>query len=104
MDYDAVSIAPDVYRVIFENERVRVLVVTAEPGTKSPMHGHPDSVMHALSDASIVVTSEHGEGHAAEVAAGATFWNAATTHSVGNVGSGNLHFIRVELKEKSQTG
>ena len=40
MDYDAVSVAPEVYRVIFENERVRVLDVTAEPGEKSPMHGH----------------------------------------------------------------
>jgi quercetin dioxygenase-like cupin family protein len=98
MDYDAVSVAPEVYRVIFENERVRVLDVTAEPGEKSPMHGHPDSVMHALSDAAIVVTPEQGESHRAEVAAGTTFWNAATTHSVENVGTGKVHFIRVELK------
>jgi len=62
------------------------------------MHSHPDSVMRALSDASIIVTSEQGESDRAEVTAGATFWTSATTHSVENVGVGTVHFIRIELK------
>ncbi|MDH5616494.1 MAG: hypothetical protein OEY62_08140 [Acidimicrobiia bacterium] len=33
--------------VVFENERVRVLDVRADPGSESPMHSHPDSVMYA---------------------------------------------------------
>ncbi len=98
MAYDAVSVAPEIYKVLFENDRVRVLEVTGEPGSRSPMHSHPDSVMHALNDASIIVTSEQGDSDRAEVAAGATFWSSATTHSVENVGTGTVHFIRVELK------
>ena len=98
MTYDAVSVAPEVYAVLFENDRVRVLDVTGEPGVVSPMHSHPDSVMHALSGGTIEVTSEQGESMTAEISAGATFWNAATTHSVENVGTNTVRFIRVELK------
>jgi quercetin dioxygenase-like cupin family protein len=91
-------VAPEVYRVLFENDRVRVLEVTGEPGSRSPMHSHPDSVMHALSDAKIVVTPEQGESERAEVTAGATFWTQAATHSVENIGTGTVRFIRIELK------
>ena len=61
MNDDAVSVAPDVYKVLFENDRVRVLEVRANPGETSPAHTHPDSVIHALSDATLVVTTQQGE-------------------------------------------
>jgi quercetin dioxygenase-like cupin family protein len=95
---DAVAAAPDVYRVLLENDRVRVLEVTGVPGTVSPMHGHPDSVMHAVQAADIVVTEAGGETKRFEVPAGATFWTPATEHSVENIGSETVRFIRVELK------
>ena len=98
MNNDAVSVAPEVYKVLFENDRVRVLDVRADPGKTSPMHTHPDSVIHALSDATLVVMSHQGETQTAEVTAGATWWAPATTHSVENVGTGNVHLIRIELK------
>jgi beta-alanine degradation protein BauB len=40
---------PDKYKVIFENERVRVLDYQDEPGGKTNPHDHPDSVMYTLS-------------------------------------------------------
>lgn len=95
---DAVAVAPEVYSILFENDRVRVLDVTGEPGTVSPMHSHPDSVMHALNDATIVVTSDQGDSNEVAIPAGATFWTAATTHSVENLGTETVRFIRVELK------
>ena len=97
-DHDAVAVAPEVYEVVFENDRVRVLDVTGVPGGTSPMHSHPDSVMHALSSGKITVTSDNGERQTVEIPQGATFWNAATTHSVANVGDETVRFIRIELK------
>jgi hypothetical protein len=38
--YDAVQVAPNSHRVLFENAFVRVLEVTIPPGTKEPMHNH----------------------------------------------------------------
>ena len=77
-DLDAVVVAPDVYAVLFENDRVRVLNVTGVPGGTSPMHSHPDSVMHALTNGNLTITSQDGESQTVEIPSGATFWNAAT--------------------------
>jgi hypothetical protein len=38
--FDAVQVAPNSHRVLFENQFVRVLEVTVPPGTKEPMHHH----------------------------------------------------------------
>jgi quercetin dioxygenase-like cupin family protein len=95
---DAVEAAPEVYQVLLENDRVRVLEVTGVPGVVSPMHGHPDSVMHAVNAADILVTDADGESRRIEIPAGATFWTPATEHSVENVGTETVRFIRVELK------
>lgn len=37
---DAVAAAPRHHRVIFENDRLRVLEVTLEPGDEEPVHHH----------------------------------------------------------------
>jgi quercetin dioxygenase-like cupin family protein len=95
---DAVEAAPEVYKVVLENDRVRVLEVTGVPGVVSPMHGHPDSVMYAVDAAEILVTDAAGESNRFEIPAGATFWNPATVHSVENAGSETVRLIRVELK------
>ena len=47
---DAVSVAPDVYSVMFENDRVRVLAIRTDAGASSEMHSHPDMVLYAVSD------------------------------------------------------
>ena len=49
MNLDPVETNPDHYRVVFENDRVRVLEYTDRPGDRTTPHEHPDSVMHTLS-------------------------------------------------------
>lgn len=41
---------PDHYRTLWENEFVRVLEYTDEPGDRTTPHDHPNSVMITLSD------------------------------------------------------
>lgn len=41
---------PDKYKVIFENDRVRVLEYRGQPGAKTEAHQHPNSVLLMLSD------------------------------------------------------
>ena len=45
---DAVKTDPDKYRVVFENERVRVLEYRDKPGEKTKTHTHPDFVLQAM--------------------------------------------------------
>jgi hypothetical protein len=40
---------PDKHKVIFENDRVRVLEYRDQPGEATQPHEHPDSVMYTLS-------------------------------------------------------
>ncbi len=48
---DAVQLAPHVYKVLFENERVRVLQVRLKAGESSAMHSHPAYVIYGLATA-----------------------------------------------------
>ena len=48
MPRDAVTVAPHLYKVLLENDRVRVLEVRANAGVKTEMHTHPSQVVVAL--------------------------------------------------------
>ena len=50
---DPVKVAPDAYKVLLDNERVRVLSVTMKPGGKSPMHSHPANIVYTLNDSKV---------------------------------------------------
>jgi quercetin dioxygenase-like cupin family protein len=45
---DAVEAGPRVYKVVVDNENVRVLLADYAPGSKVPMHRHPDHVVFAV--------------------------------------------------------
>lgn len=54
---DVVQIAPHVYKVVLENEHVRVLDTRTEPGDSSEMHSHPNMIGYAISDFTLDLTA-----------------------------------------------
>ncbi len=98
MPGDAAQVAPDVYKVFFENERVRVLDTRTAPGGTSQMHHHPDMVGYAVSDCSWDLTSPEGETVRVEIKAGETFFLDAVDHSAKDIGTTGSHAILIELK------
>lgn len=102
MDADPVETNPDLYSVVFENERVRVLEYRDDPGTKSVPHHHPDSVMVTLSGFDRRLSSEGGSLDVT-MPQGVARWLGAQTHSGENIGSSETHVIFIELKEASST-
>ncbi len=95
---DPVVTNPELYRVVFENDRVRVLEYRDEPGQGTGTHSHPDSVM-------ITLTGFHrrlrADGREVEVdmPAFAARWLDAQEHSGTNIGTTPTHSMFVELKE-----
>ncbi|MEU8658728.1 cytoplasmic protein [Actinoplanes philippinensis] len=89
---------PGLYRVMFENDRVRVLEYRDEPGDRTRPHRHPDSVMVTLSAFRRRVSSG---GHSVELALGAgeARWLGAQEHTGENIGDTATHSIFIELKE-----
>lgn len=94
---------PDKYKVIFENDRVRVLEYRDEPGQVTSPHSHPDSVMYTLSAFDRKLVAENGEGRDVSLEAGQVRWLDAQVHSGENVGSTPTHVLFVELKEAGDT-
>lgn len=93
----------DKYRVVFENDLVRVLEYRDEPGAVTIPHEHPDSVMVTLSgfdrrlrqgDTSVDVRIEAGEAR----------WLDAQTHAGENIGTTPTHVFFVELKGRTGSG
>ncbi len=95
---DAVSVVPDLYKVLFENDRVRVLETRYGPGAKSEMHSHPDLVVVALTPAKVKFTLADGQTVDMELQASQVAFVEATEHTVENTGTSELHAILVELK------
>lgn len=98
MGLDPVLTNPDHYRVIFENDRVRVLEYTDEPGERTSPHDHPDSVMYTLSTFRRRLYAD-GTERDVEIAAGTAGWLPAQRHAGHNIGEGPTHVIFVELKD-----
>ncbi|MBB3082205.1 cupin domain-containing protein [Geodermatophilus sabuli] len=98
MDQDPTVTDPGAYRVVFENERVRVLEYTDEPGYRTKPHRHPDSVMITMNS---FCRRLYGSGREVDVElhAGTARWVSAQEHSGENTGSTPTHSFFVELKE-----
>ena len=89
---------PQLYQVIFENERVRVLRYHDEPGDRTHAHRHPDSVMVTLSAFRRRVTAGDRSAEV-ELPAGEARWLGAQEHAGENVGDSASHCVFIELKE-----
>ncbi|PYK11179.1 MAG: hypothetical protein DME61_01340 [Verrucomicrobia bacterium] len=50
---DPVKTSPQFYKVLLENEKVRVLEFRPEPGDKEPQHSHPAGVVYVLNGATL---------------------------------------------------
>jgi quercetin dioxygenase-like cupin family protein len=98
MAQDPVNVDPKHYKVEFENDKVRVLRVSYDPGEKSTMHGHPNAVAVFLGDAGAKFTYPDGKTENVEMKAGQATWFPAVEHLPENVADKPIRLILVELK------
>ena len=103
MSLDPVVTNPEHYRVLFENEKVRVLEYTDQPGDQTTPHEHPDSVMYTLSSFRRRLVSG-GQGRDVELVAGSVGWLPAQQHRGENIGDTPTHVLFVELKADTVRG
>lgn len=97
MKRDPTVTDPKLYKVLFENDRVRVLRYTDSPGDKTELHQHPDSVLITLSKfrRKLTVADRTVE---VEKAPHEVIWNPAQSHVGENTGTTDTDVIFVELK------
>lgn len=95
---DPVATDPDKYRVILENDCVRVLDYADRPGETTQQHRHPPFVLYALSPFSRRLSLDDGRVLQRQFGAGEVMWSPAQVHVGENIGDTPTHVIIVETK------
>ena len=95
---DPAKTDPDKYKVVLENDRVRVLRYHDAPGAKTHPHRHPDSVLTALSSFRRRLTFPDGTTKEVELKAGDVMWVPAQGHVGENIGNTDTEVMLVEIK------
>lgn len=98
---DPIKVAPNLYKVLFENERVRVMQVTFKPGEKIGKHSHPDHYVYVAEGGTLTISKPDGSSSDAMVKPGDVLWISAETHWAQNTGKTNVRLIVNELKVQS---
>lgn len=95
---DAVATDADKYRVLLENEQVRVLSYTDRPGDRTHEHQHPAFVLYALAPFQRKLVLPDGSERVRTFQAGDVLYSAGETHVGVNIGETPTQVIIVELK------
>lgn len=95
---DAVQTDGDKYKVIFENECVRVLDYKDRPGEATHRHSHPAFVLYALSAFRRSISLPDGQRLQRQFKEGDVMWSDSQTHIGTNSGETPTHVILVEMK------
>ena len=95
---EAAQVAPHVYKVLFENDRVRLLEVRMKPGDESAQHSHPDYLLYASEGGTVKLTDSSGQSGEVEIQSGDTMWRDAEEHSALNTGPTEIVALFFELK------
>jgi quercetin dioxygenase-like cupin family protein len=96
---DPVQAAPHNFKVLLENERVRVLDFHSDTGQKIPMHSHPAYISYSISGSGKTkFTAPDGAITEQPANTGQATWHEAATHASEYIGTGGTHVLLVELK------
>jgi len=99
LSQDPVPLYPKNYKVLLENDRVRVIDFVLRKGDTEVFHSHRPHVAYILTGFKIRFTFPDGRTVVRETKAGDVLYSEAVTHSPVNIGDTEAHGIMVELKE-----
>ena len=102
MAQDPVPLYPYNYKVLLENDRVRVLDFQLRKGAKENFHAHPAAVTYVLSGFKIRFTFPDGTTRIREAKAGEVFYGEPLIHASENIGDTDAHGLLVEMKSTAK--
>jgi creatinine amidohydrolase/Fe(II)-dependent formamide hydrolase-like protein len=99
VEIDFVKVSPNLVKVLFENEYVRVLEYSLKPGEKDNPHTHPPKSSYVISGGLLRVYPENGKPFDAEETKGASEWSGRVgKHYVENIGKTTVTILLTEIK------
>ncbi len=97
---DVLKVDPGHYKVLIDNAAVRVLKVAVSPGSKTPIHSHPDAILVSLQDSKAQLTLPDKTTQDMVIGKETAAYTPATTHASANVGTTPVDALLVEFKAK----
>jgi hypothetical protein len=95
---DPVKQSPQYYKVLLENDRVRVLEYHLKPGEKEATHSHTPGVVYILGGARMRTTYPDGRTEESSLGAGEAHWRNQVTHALENIGNTEAHALAIDVK------
>jgi len=95
---DAVTVAPNIHKVIFENDRIRMLKARISPGQKANMHWHPENTSYILTAGRLRFTKPDKSTTEVSVTSEQVISSKEGPHAVENIGDSTIEVIQVEMK------
>lgn len=104
LNIDALNASPANFKLLLNNQYVRVLEYTLEPSKKDEWHTHPAKSSYVVSGGQLKVYLENGEIIMSDEKTGTTSWSDAVgRHCVENVGQTTVKIILTEIKSLDQS-
>jgi quercetin dioxygenase-like cupin family protein len=96
---DALVSSPGNFKLLLENDQVRVLQYTLPPGARDHWHTHPSRVGYVLSGAKIRVTKADGSHEDYDEKTGDTYWGEfSPLHDTLNLDTKPYITLLIEVK------
>jgi beta-alanine degradation protein BauB len=95
---DIVQISPDVHRVIFENDTIRLLEVTVKPGATVPMHTNPENINYILAGGTLRLVNPDDSVVDVQVVERQVIPAPVGRHAVENIGPTEVRTLCIDLK------
>ena len=95
---DPVQVSPGNYRLLFENDHVRVLEMSLRAGECDETHSHPAETVYFVRGGQARIRLVDGSSAEVDLPDGHVMWHAPWTHQVANLGTTDIRAVIVESK------
>jgi len=100
---DALVASPDRFKVLLENDEVRVIEYELLPGQRDQWHTHPPKVSYVISGGTLRISLDDGSSfEVTETTGSATWMNSLGRHFAENVGPTAVRILLVEVKAAAE--
>lgn len=100
---DPAKANPQYYKVLLDNDAVRVLEYRSAPGDKESVETYCPGVLYVLGPGTVKLIDADGKADTQQVKAGDIAWRDKSTHGVENVGDTDLHALSIDIKSTGCT-
>ena len=96
---DGLAASPDNFRLVLENEQVRILEYHIDPGIRDRPHTHPSRVSHVISGGTLRIRLATGATFDVTEGTGETHLSgAAPLHDTENIGTTPIRILLIEVE------